>query len=208
MLVFVDESGDAGLKVGNGSSSHFIVALTIFDDRDEAREADNHITSIRRQLKLRTDFEFHFHKMSATIRQTFLQEMNQFRYRYCCIVINKAKLTGPGFKYPASFYKYACKLVCSNAKDYLNEAKVVIDGSGTREFKRQLATYLKKNVNDPSCGYRHIKAVGMEDSKKSNLLQLADMIAGSVARSYKGKGDSATYRALIRAKETYVQVWP
>jgi hypothetical protein len=208
MLVFVDESGDAGLKLDKGSSGHFIVALTIFNNRDEARKADNHVTTIRRQLSLRTDFEFHFHKTAAKIRQVFLQEMNQFRYRYFCIVINKAKLGGPGFKYPASFYKYACKLVCSNAKDYLNEAKVVIDGSGTREFKQQLANYLKKNVNDPQCGYRYIKAVAMEDSKKSNLLQLADMVAGSVARSYKGKKDSAVYRSIIRPKENYVQVWP
>ena len=35
MLVFVDESGDPGLKPEQGSSTHFVVALVIFEDHDE-----------------------------------------------------------------------------------------------------------------------------------------------------------------------------
>ncbi|MDP2952974.1 MAG: DUF3800 domain-containing protein [Chloroflexota bacterium] len=35
MLVFVDESGDPGLKLEQGSSTHFVVALVIFEDHDE-----------------------------------------------------------------------------------------------------------------------------------------------------------------------------
>ena len=32
MLVYVDESGDAGLKISQGSSPYFVVALIVFDD--------------------------------------------------------------------------------------------------------------------------------------------------------------------------------
>ena len=208
MLVFVDESGDAGLKLCSGSSSHFTVALLIFDDREEAQRADNHVTTIRRQCKLRPDFEFHFHKLKKSIRTTFLIEMIQFKFRYVCIAINKAELYGPGFAFPETFYKYTCKLVCGNAKNYLKEAKVIIDGSGTRAFKRQLASYLKRNTNDHLIAHKHIKDVRMEQSHKSNLLQLADMIAGSVGRSYKNLADSQLYRGIIKGKEASVQLWP
>lgn len=148
MLVFIDESGDAGLRIDKGSSSHFVVGLVIFIDRDEAQRADNHVTTIRRQLRLRTDFEFHFHKLKHDYRVAFLREMAQFDFRYVCIAINKAALNETEIALPDSFYKYACKLVCENAKQYLREAKLVIDGSGSRVFKQQLATYLKRNIND------------------------------------------------------------
>jgi len=208
MLVFVDESGDAGLKLCSGSSSHFIVSLVIFDDHEEAQRADNHVATLRRQLRLRPDFEFHFHKLSSDRRKAFYEGMVQFNFRYVCIAVNKAELFGPGFKYPQTFYKYACKLVCNNAKNYLKEAKVIIDGSGSRNFKRQLATYLKANTNDESVIYKRIRDVRMQAAHKSNLLQLADMVAGAVARSYKDKPDRDLYRQLIRRKEVGVQLWP
>jgi hypothetical protein len=36
MLCFIDESGDPGLKLGAGSSPHFVVALVVFNDHDAA----------------------------------------------------------------------------------------------------------------------------------------------------------------------------
>jgi len=38
--------------------------------------------------------------------------------------------------------------------------------------------------------------------------QLADMVCGTVARSYSGKQDAEVYRPLISHREIYVQVWP
>lgn len=38
MLVFLDESGDPGLKLKQGSSQYFIVTIVIFEDKDEAVE--------------------------------------------------------------------------------------------------------------------------------------------------------------------------
>jgi len=208
MLVFIDESGDAGLKLGAGSGSHFVVALTVFNENKEALMADHHISKIRQNLGLRSDFELHFHKMSSRFKSVFLEEICQFDFNYFCVVINKAELVKEKLKLPGSFYKHACKLVCEDAKRHLKEATVVIDGSGSREFKKQLANYLKKNLNDRDAGIRCIKSVKMQESHKNNLLQLADMIAGTVGRSYKQRSDSEKYLEIIRAKEVSVRIWP
>lgn len=208
MLVFIDESGDAGLKIDSGSSPHFVVTLVIFEDNDAARQADECITSIKDDLNFRRDSEFKFNKASPQVRERFLTELSKFDFRYFSIVINKEQLTGKGFQYPNSFYKYTCKLVCLNAKNFMQDAIVVIDGSGSREFKRQLATYLRKHTNDPKSDDKCIKKVKLQDSKKNNLIQLADMVCGAVARSYKSKKDSTTYRSLVKSKEVNVQFWP
>ena len=43
MLVFIDESGDSGLKINNGSSRYFAVSLVIFADDNEANACDKKI---------------------------------------------------------------------------------------------------------------------------------------------------------------------
>ncbi len=90
-------------------------------------------------------------------------------------MINKAKLQGPGFKFKESFYKYACGLVFENAKPYLDNATVVIDGSGSREFRRQLGSYLRKRVNDTKGDNRFIGKVKIQDSHRNNLLQISEV---------------------------------
>jgi len=62
MLVFVDEAGDPGLKLEQGSSPYFVVALVIFADNDEAEAADARITLLRREMRLDPRFEFRFNK--------------------------------------------------------------------------------------------------------------------------------------------------
>lgn len=207
MLVFIDESGDPGLKLDSGSSEHFIVTLVAFNDNDEALATDRRIERLREELGFRPEFEFKFNKLKGAYRESFLSAVAGFGWYYFSIVINKRKLTGPGFRFKESFYKYTCGLVFENAKPHLDQATVVIDGSGSREFRRQLGSYLRKRVNEKS-GSRYIHKVKVQDSQQNNLLQLADMVCGAVARSYSEKPDALRYRRLIAHREIYVQFWP
>ena len=208
MLVFIDESGDPGMKLGEGSSGFFTVVLVAFEENDEALAADQRIQLLKREMGFPPNFEFHFNKLRPDYRKQFLSAVASYSFFYFGIVINKQKLTGPGFKYRDSFYKYACGLVFENAKPYLANATVVVDGSGTKVFRRQMATYLRRRVNDPNSEGRFIGKVKIQDSQSNNLLQLTDMVCGAVARSYGGKEDAKEYRALVSHREIYVQFWP
>lgn len=99
MLVFIDESGDPGLKLGSGSTDYFIVTLVVFEDNDEATATDQRIDLLKRELGFPAGFEFHFNKVKGTIREAFLSAVASFEFFYFSIVINKAKLNGPGFKF-------------------------------------------------------------------------------------------------------------
>jgi hypothetical protein len=208
MLVFIDESGDSGLKLESGSSDFFIITLIVFNENPEAEIADARVQSLKASIGMPEHFEFHFNKIKSAFREAFMAGICNCDFFYFSIVINKRKLTGEGFKYKDSFYKYACRLVFENAKPHLNNATVVIDGSGSREFKRQLGTYLRKQINNKNGDSRYIGKVKIQDSEKNNLLQLADMVCGAVARSYSGKADANTYRKYIKHREIYVQLWP
>lgn len=203
MLVFVDESGDAGLKLKGGSSKYFVIALIVFEENEEAEALDKRIDLFKRELRLGPTSEVKFNGCNKDTRKQFLLAVLPYNFFYLAIIINKQRLYGEGFKFKESFYKYASSLVFQNAKPYLHKATVVIDISGSKDFRRQLGGYLRRKING---GY--IKKIKLQDSACNNLLQLADMVAGSILRSLSGKPDAREYRGIIRPRELHVQVWP
>lgn len=80
-----------------------------------------------------------------------------------------------------TFYNYCIKNLIQG-EDTLKNASIKIDGSGGRKFKKGLSTYLRKEI-----GAKKIKKFKFVDSKKDNLIQLADMVAGAIAYSYTSK---------------------
>jgi hypothetical protein len=206
MLVFVDESGDQGMQEKRGSSLLFIITAVIFLDNDDAQACDQKIDELRRRCFGNDHQEFKFNKCCYEHRLTFLNGIVGFDFLYLAFVLNKSKLHGPGFQQKDSFYKYPSKLLFENEKAYLSEATVVIDGSGNREFRRQLQTYLKRKINTEALTIRKVKT---EASHANNLLQLADMVCGAVARSYReGKEDRFAYRKIIGRRELKIIFWP
>jgi Protein of unknown function (DUF3800) len=206
MLVFVDESGDPGTKGRKGSSEFFIVTAVLFNENDAAQACDDRIENIRAELRMNPKSEFHFNKCCEDHRTHFLQGISGMDFFYISFVLNKAKLYGPGFAYKESLYKYATRLLFENCKPHLKKASITIDKSGDREFNNELQRYLKRMINTD---LEVISKVKSEHSHSNNLLQLADMVCGAVARSFiRGKKNSRMYRKIIGHRELNVQVWP
>lgn len=208
MLAFIDESGDTGLKLDRYSSPFFSVALVIFEDHEEAIGCDQRITLLRKELDLPEDFEFHFKENSDRIRKLFLEAVAKYNFLYFGFALNKdpKKLWGPGFQHKGSLYKYTCNLVFENAKPHLNNAIVIIDKSGTDTFRSQLAKYLGKiRTNDGKC---LIKKVKMQNSRGTNLLQLADYVVGVINRKVQQKKKFQEYADLIAMREMDLRIWP
>ncbi|HWF39733.1 MAG TPA: DUF3800 domain-containing protein [Candidatus Acidoferrales bacterium] len=207
MLVFIDEAGDSGMKGKAGSSRLFVVTAVLFEENEDAEECGARISRLREELAVGATFEFHFNSCNDRFRGRFLEAVAGSNFFYHSIVLNKAKLWGEGFQNKESFYKYANSLVFENAKAQLSNAKVVLDECGNRDFKNQLAKYLKRKMNDGRQVL--IRKVKMEPSHANNLLQLTDMICGAVYRSFDTQRENRMqFRRIVRHRELRVQVWP
>ena len=207
MLVFVDESGDAGMKGKQGSSALFVITAVLFEENEAAEECDRKIEELRNQIFKGRNIEFHFNKMCDAFRGRFLEGVSSQSFFYLSFVLNKEKLYGPGFQYKDSFYKYTAKLLFENAKPYLRDATVTVDRTGDREFRTQLEKYLKSKINTDAQLIRKVKS---ESSHSNNLLQLADMVCGAVARSHRENKDEdvSRFRKMLGHRELSVQLWP
>jgi hypothetical protein len=204
MLVFIDESGDAGLKIDEGSSSHFVVTLVVFEDKAEAFKVDEHFIELRKQLKLHKEFEFHFTKLSDKLRKHFLNEVSQFEFKYFSFIIHKKIFDENLIKHGREFYKFAFKEACLLAKDFLADSTLIIDGQSSREFRQEFEKHLKSNLNTDN--HWRIKKMKMQDSHKNNLLQLADMVCGAVASAFRDdKYKSDIYWKIINLREEKVE---
>lgn len=208
MLVFIDESGDTGRKLEKGSSQFFVISLVVFQDIEEANSCDQRIGLLRHELKLPENFEFHFTHNSKRIKRDFLKAIQPYQFIYFSVVIDKnpKKLWGPGFSTKESFYKYACQMVFTNALPYLSNVTIILDKSGSPDFRNQLDRYLKTKLNKNQ--KKIIKKIKQQRSTSNNLIQLADYISGIINRKIQGKRDKEEYYKYISSKEIWVQKWP
>lgn len=206
MLVFVDDSGDPGFKLDKGSTKFFVISLIIFDDELEAEKTAVAIKELRRSLKFPDDMEFKFNKSRRNVREKFLQKINPFGFRIRNLVIDKSLIRSDELKRNKnSFYSYAIKMVLKHSNNSILNAKVKIDGSGDRIFRKSFLSYLRRQLNSKE--KRIIKNCKLVNSKGNVLIQMTDMIAGSVRRSYdKSKTDAGIYKNII--KRHIEDEWP
>lgn len=194
MLIFVDDSGDPGFKFEKGSSVYFVIALLIFDDTLEAEKMAVAVKELRRELKMSDHEEFKFNKSNDRIREAFLCTISQFSFRIRCLVVDKKRIYSPELKSKKeSFYAYFIKEVLKHSNNTILDAKIRIDGSGDREFKKQFLTYLRKELNVHERNV--MRNCKMVDSKTDVLIQTVDMIAGAIRRSHE-RGDSV-FRNIV-----------
>lgn len=194
MLIFIDESGDPGFKITQGSTTHFVTVMVIFNDYKQAEGCSLAIKTLQQKLKFNTEFKFN--KSKAEVKDQFFEVISPFTFEVWALVVDKQKIYSENLKRnDDKFYNFFVKnLLKSGAA--LKDAKVKIDGSGDREFKDRLQRYLK---NELSPGM--VKSVKFVDSQKDSLVQLADMTVGAIARSYKtDKKDAHKWRLAISSK--------
>lgn len=204
MHVFIDDSGDPGFKLDKNSSSHFVIAMVIFDDPLEVEKAAIVIKQLRREL-FGDDIEFKFNKSRHDIKKIFLETVKPLRFQVRALVVNKRRVRSIEVRSDKkSFYAYFIKTALQYLGGEIHDARIRIDGSSDRMFRREFISYLRQELNvHPNA--RIMKDVKFEDSRTNVLIQLADMVAGCIHREH-AKGESE-YRRILADKISDVWVF-
>jgi hypothetical protein len=192
MLVFIDESGDAGFKIG--ASDYLVIALTIFDDYEEADKCRCAIKQLKIFNNIKTEYKFSSTKCEH--KENFFNEMNNYSFRVRAIVIKKSNIYRDYLRMnPNNFYNFALKQLIIHSG--ISDARIRIDGKGNQKFIDAAKVYLRKEA--PQGMIHNLKYI---DSKKETLIQLSDMIVGGIARQYHKPhlNDSNKYRKIINSK--------
>ena len=183
MLVFIDDSGDPGFQVQKGSSSVFVIACVIFDDNLEAEKTSLAIKELRRKLKVSDFYEFKFNKSDKHFRTAFVDNVKNFKYRIRAILVRKEIIFSLRLRNnKENFYNYIIMQVLKQSKYYIKHAKLKLDKRGEKTLRDEMRVYLSRELDNKNTDiFSDLKFV---DSKQNTLIQLADMVAGSIFSAY------------------------
>lgn len=203
MLVFLDDSGDPGFKLDRGSSAFFVIACVIFEDKLDAEGVSLIMKRYRRGLGWADNYEFKFNKTKKVYIKELLRKVAVFDFKIRAIAVDKSKIYSNELRNRQdSFYNYTIKEVLSKS-EVLRQADVRLDGHSGRQYKKQAITYLRREINARS---HKIAKVRFVDSRTNNLIQLADLAAGSIHRHCQAnKTDHDEYLEII--KERIDDIW-
>lgn len=195
MLVFIDESGDSGFKLDKGSTPVFAVALAAFDSHDEAGRCDGIIRTALDTLKVKPEFKFS--KARDGARDGFFEAVSGCDFRVRALVVQKELIRSGRLRTrKEEFYQFFVKTMLKFDDGLLKNARVVIDGSGERTFRRDLKKHLTRHTTPGA-----IRDVRLKASHGDPLVQLADMCVGAVARSYRDDRDNPhRWRDMLKPK--------
>lgn len=191
MLVFIDESGDPGFKLGQGSSDTFAVAMVQIAKQD-AGGLSEAIRTLQQELALWPEFKFS--KCKAAHKKAFFELALQWPWKVRAIVVQKRLIHSDRLRSMKSeFYRFITQSLVKNDGGTLQNAEVIIDGSGEKVFRQDLQRHLKRHAPG-------IRKVSFAASHKDPLIQLADMAVGAIAQSYKPREDATQWRRMIGAR--------
>jgi len=191
LLIFIDESGDAGFRLAEGSSRVFVAAMVVFHDRDSARQTDELIGGLQRRLGVRGEFKFN--QSRDEVRDGFFRAVAAAEFQVRAIVVDKTKIYSPHLKSEKQdFYRFFVSQMLKHDSGIIKDARVVIDGSGDRAFRKVLSAQFRRQLGN------RLKDLRFADSSTDRLVQLADMCVGAIARSYRDdRRDAGRWRTML-----------
>lgn len=208
---YIDESGDKSIHFEkDGVTTFFIVSAVIIDEEK--------IDSIRKEFKsigkkytqspeIKSNSKA-FRDLDKRLR--FLKEISKLDFRIYSVIVDKRKIfENSGLRFRDSFFKYVNGLLDHELYDYYPYLELISDQHGTEDFMNGFITYVENNHNQTEL-FRGPK-FRFCDSKEEPLIQLADFIAGSIAKCYEPKRvkhRSNEILSILDKKILHLREWP
>jgi len=185
-FVFLDDSGDPG--VAGSNTSHFIIAAVVIVGETDKQNLTAAIDQYRQKLGWKETHEFKFNTTRKDIIVDLISKIRGYDFSAYAMVLDKRKIpVTPDIIDSNSLYYYVLKELL--LKLDLRSPIITIDGIGGKKYMQRVRAYLRQKL----------KASGIEkceirfaDSKKDSLIQVSDIIAGSIARSFRNDRTDAT----------------
>lgn len=204
-FAFVDESGDTSIEFEKaGVSRRYVLAAVLVDDVS--------IEGVEQAVKRISDNYFSGAELKSSKvgnnqkrREKILLELAAVNFKYYAYVVDKANIyKESGLKYKKSFYKYLNGSLFNRLCRSKEKIKIHVDKHGRSDFMSSFEKYLEKKYDYPLLLPEIFEYV---DSRERCLVQVADFVAGTIARYLDGK-DDVNLLEILNSNELYTYKWP
>ncbi|MBQ6127325.1 DUF3800 domain-containing protein [Candidatus Saccharibacteria bacterium] len=186
-LVFIDESGNPGIKNEQGE---FVMIAVVILSEEEYLKLDSYMDGFKRGINWSSDAEFKFVKTRKQVLRDLLLGVSKYNFEIYCLILRKDRTFQ--IDNSASVYNYMLARLLNLIKQ--KDLRVLVDGSFGQEHQRKIRTFLRTALKYPLRNFKY------GNSKSYNGLQLADIISGIIHRRYSEKRDDLNLFQLIKDK--------
>jgi hypothetical protein len=204
---FADEFGNNSFDFEN-QGSHFIVATVICKNED-LDKLENDISEIRKKHGFQTG-EMKSSGVAGNYkrRKNILIDVAKLNISIYAVIIDKRELTGQGFGFKKSFYKYCNNLVYKELFRTFPNLELFVDEHGGNSFMLEFKKYVQKQ-NQPNLFSG--SEFNIVNSKNSYFIQLADFIAGTLGYIFdenKKSEFSPDFEKILEPITTSLNIFP
>jgi len=197
--IFVDESGDTGLPRDNEASIYTIAAVSIEQDRLNEYK--------KRSKEIVKKFAGSGELKSSSIgnkqgrRKKVLKAIAKASFPFYCLVIDKQRIwRDSGLRFKPVFYKFLHRMFYNRIKKSLININVISDPFGHTDFMAGFVNYIRTKSN-------LFESIEFIPSSEEDLLQITDVLAGSIRRVYLNK-DTKENLKILKYPSIPIEEWP
>lgn len=208
---FVDEFGAFGYDFSNsGCTTHFIISAIIVD-RDNLPIVANGVSAIRQKYFQQGEIKSSKIGKNHKRRITIINELKQLPFQIFAFVCDKQKVyENSGLRFKKSFYKFLNNIVYQELRIAYSNLTITADEIGDNDYLQSFAEYVKSK--EIPLDLFDNSQFRFENSKYNVILQLSDIISGSLAYHYderkKLDAEGYNYISILGDKILRIKVFP
>ena len=201
--VYIDESGDEGIKKG---SKYFILTAIIVNKEEDLVIAKN-VDIIKQNLEINIKNQLHWKLLKGRPNKIMIMEtISKLNIKIINVVINtKSILLIPSNNIYNFFSGYLYERICWYMNDVNGIANINISARGNLS-KKNLSSYLNsKNHKKFDIDVSKINSIKIIPNERKRLLQLADCCCSALFQALKYHDDNHFEYVSIKQNKIYIK---
>lgn len=203
---FVDEFGGFGFDFSKANTSKYFILCSVIVKAEQLSTLENAIDILRKKYFSNSEMKSSNIGSDDKRRMVLITEILKLDFRIIALVADKEDFYNSAItNYKQVFYKYMHKLLYNNLYLPYPKLKIYADELGDEDFKNGFKKYISNNR--PTYNIFNEYDFDFVDSTNSNLVQLADIIVGSIARKLNDY-NAPNYIEILKGKISHIEYFP
>jgi hypothetical protein len=206
---FIDEFGNYGFDFDEKNVSTHLIIVSILVKGSDKEIVEQEMEKVRQKYFLTEEMKSSKIENNDNLRIQILNDIKDLPFHVYAYLIDKRKIReDSGVTFKKTFIKFFNRLVYEDLIKTFKQLDLVADENGTKEFMAEFKDYIKRTSIPDLFSY---STFGFNNTKSDILLQLADFIAGTIAKGYDKTQYSEHYSSfykMIKHKIIAINLWP
>lgn len=209
VYAYTDEAGNSSFNFDKPDNSTYFIVTSILVKENKIDEVILQVEAVRKQYFQTGEIKSSSIGKNHKRRVSILNALKEIDFKIFAVVVDKSELDkNSGLQYKKSFYKFMNNLVHEELRAAFPILTICADEIGSNEYMQSFSRYVKERVEIPNlfnqCDFSFM------NSKRSVLVQLADLISGTLLYTYdaRKKIDSLNFVEMLDSKIIRIENYP